>query len=126
VSRLRGGKGTRRRVRIGAPDESLTAVSGMVAVSELCQRLGVIKALDAAVGSIKQRDRGHSAGGLLVGLAAAQLAGQDHRSGWIGWAPMSRAKSWCRWRGWARPPRRDWPGGSALSSGRRWRPGCTR
>jgi len=68
-------------VRIGAPDESLTAVSGMAAVSELCQRLGVVQALDTAVGSIKVRARGRSAGGLLVGLAAAQLAGQDHLVG---------------------------------------------
>ena len=68
-------------MRIGAPDESLTAVSGMAAVSELCERLGVVAALDGAVGSIKVRARGHSAGGLLVGLAAAQLAGQDHLVG---------------------------------------------
>ncbi len=46
-------------MRIGAPDESLTAVSGMAAVSELCDRLGVVAALDAAVGSIKQWARGH-------------------------------------------------------------------
>lgn len=57
------------------------AVSGMVAVSELCEQLGVIEALDGAVGSIKARARGRSAGGLLVGLAAAQLAGEDHLVG---------------------------------------------
>ena len=44
--------------RIGAPDPSLTAVSGMAAVSELREQLGVIEALDSAVGAIKQRDRG--------------------------------------------------------------------
>jgi hypothetical protein len=49
----------------------------MVAISELVDRLGVIEALDAAVGPIKQRDRGFGAGELLVGLAAAQLAGED-------------------------------------------------
>lgn len=81
MSRLRGGTRTRRRVRIGAPDESLTAVSGMAAVTELCERLGVVAALDGAVGSIKTRDRGHSAGALLVGLATTQLAGQDHLVG---------------------------------------------
>jgi hypothetical protein len=81
VSRVRGGKGMRARVRIGASDPSLTAVSGMVAVSELCERLGVIEALDGAVGPIKQRARGQSAGGLLVGLATAQLAGEDHLVG---------------------------------------------
>jgi hypothetical protein len=49
----------------------------MAAVSELCDRLGVIEALDAAVGPIKQRDRGYGAGDLLTGIAAAQLAGED-------------------------------------------------
>ncbi|MGQ0779095.1 MAG: hypothetical protein ACT4NY_32555 [Pseudonocardiales bacterium] len=36
-------------MRIGAAGASLTAVSGMAAVSELCDRLGVIEGLDAAV-----------------------------------------------------------------------------
>jgi hypothetical protein len=67
----------RRLVGIGAPDPSLTAVSGMVAVTELVDRLNMIKLLDAAIGPIKVRDRGHSGGQLLVGLAAAQLAGED-------------------------------------------------
>lgn len=65
------------RVRVGAPDPSLTAVSGMAAISELCDQLGVVEALDTAVGPIKRRDRGFGAGELLVGLAAAQLAGED-------------------------------------------------
>jgi hypothetical protein len=65
-------------VRIGAPDPTLTPpVSGMVAVSELVQRLDVIGRLDAAIGPIKQRRRGHTGEQLLVGLAAAQLAGED-------------------------------------------------
>ncbi|MGH4017788.1 MAG: transposase [Pseudonocardiaceae bacterium] len=81
VGRIVGGERSGQRVRIGPPDESLTAVSGMVAVSELCGRLGVVEALDTAVGSIKQRARGRSAGALLVGLAAAQLAGEDHLVG---------------------------------------------
>src|SRR6266498_3248903 len=74
VGSLRGG---RPEVRVGAPDPSLTAVSGMAAVTELVERLGVISALDAAVGPIKQRDRGFGAGEVLVGLAAAQMAGED-------------------------------------------------
>jgi hypothetical protein len=53
----------------------------MAVVTELCEQLDVVGALDAAVGSIKQRARGHSAGQLLVGLAAAQLAGEDHLVG---------------------------------------------
>jgi len=67
----------RRLVGIGAPDPSLTAVSGMVAVTELVDRLNMIRLLDAAIGPIKARDRGHSSGQLLVGMAAAQLAGED-------------------------------------------------
>lgn len=37
----------------------------------------MIKLLDAAIGPIKSRDRGHTGGQVLVGLAAAQLAGED-------------------------------------------------
>ena len=77
MDRLRGIRRLRRLVGIGAPDRSLTAVSGMVAVTELVDRLSMIKLLDAAIGPIKARDRGHSGGQLLVGMAAAQLAGED-------------------------------------------------
>jgi hypothetical protein len=63
-------------VRVGAPDSSLTPNSGLAAVGELTRRLGVVEAIDAAVGPIKTRDRGCGVGGLLVGLAAAQLAGE--------------------------------------------------
>ena len=62
---------------VGAPDESLTSFSGLVAVTELVDRLGVIDRLDAAVGSIKTRDRGFTGGQVLVGIAAAQLCGED-------------------------------------------------
>ena len=37
----------------------------------------MIGAIDAATGPIKQRDRGFSAGELVAGIAAAQLAGED-------------------------------------------------
>jgi hypothetical protein len=71
VGRVRGGRRKRRRgrgrVRVGAPDPRLTGVSGMVAVAELCDRLGVVEALDAAVGPVKQRDRGFGAGGVAGG-----------------------------------------------------------
>lgn len=53
----------------------------MAAVTELVERLGVVAVLDAAVGPIKQRNRGFGAGGLLVGIAAAQLAGEDFQVG---------------------------------------------
>jgi hypothetical protein len=64
-------------VRVGAPDRSLTGNAGLAAVTELCGRLGVIEALDEAVGPVKQRDRGFGAGEVLTGIAAAQLAGED-------------------------------------------------
>jgi Transposase DDE domain group 1 len=77
MSRIRAGGRRRQQVRSGAPDRSLTANAGLTVVTELCDRLGVIEALDAAVGPIKQRDRGYGAGELLTGIAAAQLAGED-------------------------------------------------
>jgi len=45
-----GRKPERRQVRIGAPDRALTANAGLAAVTELCGRLAVIEALDAAAG----------------------------------------------------------------------------
>ncbi len=77
MSRIRGSRRKRRQVRVGAPDRALTANAGMAAVTELCGWLGVIEALDAAVGPVKQRGRGFGAGELLTGIAAAQLAGED-------------------------------------------------
>jgi hypothetical protein len=68
-------------VRAGAPDASLTANAGMAVITELSDRLGVVGELDAAVGPIKQRDRGFGAGELLCGIAAAQLAGEDFLTG---------------------------------------------
>ena len=78
---IRGERRKRQQVRVGAADRALTANAGLAAVSELCDRLGVIGALDAAVGPIKQRDRGFGAGELLTGIAAAQLAGEDFLTG---------------------------------------------
>jgi hypothetical protein len=77
VSRIRAGRRRRRQARVGVPDAALTPNAGLAAVSELCDRLDVIGALDAAVGPVKQRDRGFGAGELLAGLASAQLAGED-------------------------------------------------
>jgi hypothetical protein len=82
VKRIRSGAGRpRQQPRIGAPDPALTPDAGLAAVTELCGRLGVIGALDAAVGPVKQRERGFGAGELLTGLAAAQLAGEDFLTG---------------------------------------------
>jgi len=69
------------RVRVGAPDASLTPASGVVAVAELVGRLGVTAALDDAVGSVKQRDRGLSAGQFLVAVAQAQMFGAQFWTG---------------------------------------------
>ena len=46
---------TRGRIQIGADDPSLTAAGGMLAVTELCGKLGLIAALDEAMGPVKQR-----------------------------------------------------------------------
>jgi Transposase DDE domain group 1 len=81
VGRLRAGNRLCAGVGVGAPDRSLTGMSGMAAVTELVERLGVVALLDAAVGPIKARARGMGVGQLLVGMAAAQLAGQDHLVG---------------------------------------------
>ena len=64
-------------MRVGAPDPSVTRFAGMVAVTELVDHLAMIKLLDAVIGPIKVRDRGFSGGELLVGMACAQLAGED-------------------------------------------------
>jgi hypothetical protein len=58
VSRIRGGRRGRQRVVIGKRDTSLTGVSGMVAVTEMEAKLGLVRALDGQAGSIKERDRG--------------------------------------------------------------------
>jgi len=77
VKRVPRRKHGRKRVRIGAPDPSLTAVSGVVAVAEFVDKLDVIGRFDRGVGAIKERARGVSAGELLVGLAQSQLLGGD-------------------------------------------------
>jgi Transposase DDE domain group 1 len=77
VGRVREIRRLRRRVRVGAPDRSLTRFSGMAAVTELVDRLGMIRLLDASIGPIKSRDRGFTGGQVLIGLACAQLVGED-------------------------------------------------
>ena len=82
MNRIRSGAGrSRRQPRIGVPDRSLTPNAGLAVITELCGRLGVVSALDTAVGPIKQRERGFGAGELLTGIAAAQLAGEDFLTG---------------------------------------------
>ena len=81
VGSIRGERRKRRQVRAGAADRALTANAGLAAVSEVCGRLGVIGALDAAAGPVKQRERGFGAGELLTGIAAAQPVGEDFLTG---------------------------------------------
>lgn len=59
----------------------MTGAAGMLAVTELVDRLGIVAALDTTVGPIKQRARGLSAGEFLVGLASAQMAGAEYLVG---------------------------------------------
>ncbi len=53
MARIRGRKRKRGQARVGAPDAALTPSAGLAAVSELCDRLGVIEAIDTAVGPVK-------------------------------------------------------------------------
>jgi hypothetical protein len=68
---------TRGRIQIGEDDPSLTGAGGMLAVTELCGKLGLIGALDSGIGPVKERARGFTGGQVLTGMAAAQLAGED-------------------------------------------------
>lgn len=76
LAEVRAG-GTRGRVQLRADDPLLTDAGGMLAITELCGKLGLIEALDEAMGPVKQRHRGFSGGQVLVGMAAAQLSGED-------------------------------------------------
>jgi len=65
VNRIRSGAGrSRQQPRIGAPDPALMPNAVLAVITELCGRLGVIGALDAAIGPVKQRERGFGAGEL--------------------------------------------------------------
>jgi len=77
----RQAKHGKRRVRIGAPDPTVTGMAGLVAVDEMAARLALVAELDAGIGPIKQRARGLTGGQLLVGMASAQLLGQDCLAG---------------------------------------------
>ncbi|MGH8968868.1 MAG: IS1380 family transposase [Actinomycetes bacterium] len=64
-------------MRIGALDPSLTATSGVAAVAEFVDKLDVVARFDRGIGSIKKRERGVSAGEVLVGMAQSQLLSAD-------------------------------------------------
>ena len=86
----------------------------------------MIGALDAAVGPVKQRDRGFGAGELLTGIAAAQLAGEDFLTGLDRQRADAAGQQITPVPGWRPRPRRAWPGGSPRRSGRRWSPAWRR
>jgi hypothetical protein len=65
----RNGGQDSRQIQIGAANPSLTAMGGMVAVTELCGRLGLIVALDEGIGPVKQWARGLTGGQVLTGMA---------------------------------------------------------
>jgi hypothetical protein len=120
VARIRGGKRKRRQARIGVPDPALTPTAGLAVISELCDRLGVIGALDAAVGPVKQRSRGFGTGELLTGIAAAQLAGEDLMAGLDRQCADAAGQQVTPVPGCPGPPPPDRPAGSRAGSGRRW------
>lgn len=64
-------------MRIGAPDPALTATSGVAAIAEFIDRLDVVGRFDRGIGVIKKRERGASAGELLVAMAQSQLLGAE-------------------------------------------------
>jgi len=64
-------------VVVRADDPSLTGSAGMVCVAEAVRALGVIDAVDAFVGPIKQRARGLGAGEFVVSMAECLLGGGD-------------------------------------------------
>jgi hypothetical protein len=99
VSRIRGGKWKRRQARVGAPDPALTPNAGLAAISELCDRLGVIGELDAAVGPVKQRNRGYGAGERWPGWRRRSWPGKTSSSAWTASARMRPGSSWCQCRG---------------------------
>lgn len=76
LAEVRAGR-TRGRIQLRADDPSLTDAGGMLAITELCGKLGLIEAMDEAMGPVKQRHRGFSGGQVLAGMAAAQLSGED-------------------------------------------------
>ena len=123
MKRIRSGAGSsRQQLRIGAPDRSLTPNAGLAVITELCGRLGVIGALDAAVGPIKQRDRGFGAGELLCGIAAAQLAGEDFLTGLDRLRADAAGQQVMPVPGLASTTAAGLARGSPRRSGRRWRP----
>ncbi len=98
----------------------------MAAVTELVERLDVVAAVDAAVGPIKTRDRGSCAGQVLVGIAAAQLAGEDFLVGLDRQRADAAGQALAPVPGLASTTAAGLARRMTAGSGRRWRPGSRR
>lgn len=61
MAAVRAVKAVRKRVRIGAPDPSLTGFSGLAALTEFADRFEFAPTLDRHIGPVKQRQRGLTA-----------------------------------------------------------------
>jgi hypothetical protein len=107
-------------VRAGAPDRSLTANAGLAAVSVLCDRLGVIEALEARSARSSGGTRGLGAGAADRDRGGAtgreDFVGPDHQRADAAGQRITPVP------GRASRTARGWPGGSLRRIGRRWRP----
>jgi len=81
VMTLPASKGLAQQVRVGEPDPSLTRHAGLTAVDLMCRKLDVGALLGAHIAPVEQRARGHEAHEVLLGVACAQLTGQDFMTG---------------------------------------------
>ena len=114
-----GRRRVRRRVRIGAPDPSLTPVLGhAIAVTELVDRLDVIEPL----GRGDRADQvsaaaGTPAGSCWSGSPRRSWPGRTSWSGWTASVPTRPGRCWPRCLGWPRRPRPGWRGSSPTRSG---------
>jgi len=70
-------RGSRASIALGEADPALTPRAGLHLVAELDRVLGIAATLDEAVGSLKARRRGLSAGEVVLALAETMLAGGD-------------------------------------------------
>ena len=68
-------------IKIGHDDPTLTGQAGLLLTGELVRRLEVVGTIEEAVNRVrpfKQRQRGLSAGELMVSLAETVMVGGDH------------------------------------------------
>jgi hypothetical protein len=74
-------RSTSTRIKIGHDDPTLTGHAGLLLTSELVRRFEVVATIEEAVNRVrpfKQRQRGLSAGELMVSLAETIMVGGDH------------------------------------------------